>query len=98
MRGLPANIPLGELQKQKMEAIGPTHDTGNPTIASEFFDTRQVGGFLGPLDLYSTRESDTSHHDVQRGTIICVSDSRMLAVHRKHSTGVCHGLLCDATG
>ena len=42
MRGLPANIPLGELQKQKMEAIGPTHDTGNPTIASEFFDTRQA--------------------------------------------------------
>ncbi len=42
MRGLPANIPLGELQKQRMEAIGPTHDTGNPTTASEFFDTRQV--------------------------------------------------------
>jgi len=42
MRGLPANIPLGELQKQRMEAIGPTHDTGNPTIASEFFDTRPV--------------------------------------------------------
>ena len=42
MRGLPTGIELKDLVPQKVEAIAPTHDTGNPILASEFFDTRQV--------------------------------------------------------
>lgn len=41
-RGLPANIPIQDLQSQKMEFIAPTHDMGNPNLSSEIFDTRQV--------------------------------------------------------
>ena len=41
-RGLPSNIPIGDLQSQKTEFIAPTHDMGNPNLSSEIFDTRQA--------------------------------------------------------
>lgn len=42
-RGLPAGIQLSDLLAAKAEAVPGTHDTGNPRILCEFFDTRQVG-------------------------------------------------------
>ena len=41
-KGLPAGMIITELVAEHVEAIPPTSDEGNPTIESEFFDTRQV--------------------------------------------------------
>ena len=41
-KGLPVGMNLSELLAEHVELIPPTSDEGNPTIESEFFDTRQV--------------------------------------------------------
>jgi len=48
-RGLPAGIQLGDLLPAKTEAVPGTHDTGNPRLLCEFFDTRQVRAARSPL-------------------------------------------------
>ena len=41
-KGLPSGVALSDLVPVKAEPIPPTHDSGNPEILCEFFDTRQV--------------------------------------------------------
>ena len=65
-RGLPAGIQLSDLLAAKAEAIPGTHDTGNPRVQCEFFDTRQVGSprveFETGVSITSVLACETAQH------------------------------------
>ena len=84
-KGLPSGVQLADLLMAKVEAIPATHDAGNPEIACEFFDTRQVRAHARYLP--TCRKVTPRHMSPEAYTVLIFDKDPSLI---KMCCGACH--------